>query len=258
MGLIGARQDTVGTVGRTILRSAIRSLNTSQTYYVFENPEDAETLGLNASRGDRLTLVGGAGVSLEAFEPSVLPPQPPLKVAVVARMLWSKGIDLAVSAVEQARSRGAPVELSLYGAPDPGNPKAIPEETLRAWNALPGIRWHGPVADVGAVWRLHHVACLPSRGGEGLPRTLLESAAAGRAIVTTDVPGCRRLVRDGVQGFVVPPEDDSALADALVRLASDSELVARMAAAGRERIAEGFTERAVMNQIQQVYLQAFA
>jgi glycosyltransferase involved in cell wall biosynthesis len=149
------------------------------------------------------------------------------------------------------------VELSLYGAPDPGNPKAIPEETLRNWSAQLGVTWHGPAADVGAVWRLHHVACLPSRGGEGLPRTLLESAAAGRAIVTTDVPGCRRLVRDSVEGLVVPPEDTVALADALVRLAYDPELVKQMGAAARERVMEGFTERAVMDEIKHVYRQAF-
>ena len=70
----------------------------------------------------------------------------------------------------------------------------------------PGIAWHGPTRDVAAVWRDHHVCCLPSRGGEGLPRTLLEGAACGRALVTTDVPGCRTLVRDGVEGLVVPAE----------------------------------------------------
>src|SRR3954464_14659468 len=120
-------------------------------------------------------------------------------------MLWSKGIDVAVEAVRAARAQGAAIELSLYGAPDPSNPKAIPEDTLKAWGAEPGIAWHGATGDIPAVWRDHHVACLPSRGGEGLPRALLEAAACGRAIVTTDGAGCRAPARGGLEGLLVPP-----------------------------------------------------
>jgi glycosyltransferase involved in cell wall biosynthesis len=187
-----------------------------------------------------------------------MPPQPPLKVALVARMLWSKGVDLAVEAVRRARSRGLDVELSLFGVPDPSNRKAIPESTLQGWNAEPGIRWQGPTRDVTAVWRDHHLACLPSRGGEGLPRTLLESAAAGRAILTTDVPGCRHFVRDGIEGLVVPPDNAEALAAALVRLAGDPALVARMGEAARQRVLDGFTERAVMDAVKRLYQEALA
>src|SRR3954464_12678018 len=150
-------------------------------------------------------------------------------------MLWSKGIDVAVEAVRAARAQGAAVELSLYGAPDPSNPKAIPEETLKAWDSEPGIAWHGPTTDIAAIWRDHHVCCLPSRGGEGLPRTLLEGAACGRAVVTTDVPGCRTLVRDGVEGLLAPPGDAETLAAALATLAGDPTLVARMGEAARAR-----------------------
>jgi glycosyltransferase involved in cell wall biosynthesis len=148
---------------------------------------------------------------------------------------------------------GAAIELSLYGAPDPSNPKAVPEATLRAWSRLPGVAWHGRTDDVSGVWREHHVCCLPSRGGEGLPRTLLEGAACGRALVTTDVPGCRRLVRDGVEGRLVPPNDPVALADALTALAADPACVARMGEAARARVLDGFTERDVMEAVKRVY-----
>ena len=83
-------------------------------------------------------------------------------------------------------------------------------------------------------------ACLPSRGGEGLPRTLLEAAACGRAIVTTDVPGCRALVRDGAEGFVGARRTmPDALADALMAPAADPDRVARMGAAARARVLDG-------------------
>jgi glycosyltransferase involved in cell wall biosynthesis len=174
-------------------------------------------------------------------------------VAVVARMLWSKGIDLAVEAVRIAKAQGAAIELSLYGAPDPSNPKAIPEATLKAWNAEPGISWHGATRDVAAVWRDHHVACLPSRGGEGLPRTILEAAACGRAIITTDVPGCRTFVRANVDGKIVPPDDAAGLAEAFLSLANDPNLVARMGQAARARVLDGFTERDVMDSVKRLY-----
>jgi glycosyltransferase involved in cell wall biosynthesis len=200
-----------------------------------------------------VTIVGGAGIDPDRIVPHPMPPALPLRVAVVARMLWSKGIDVVVEAARQARAEGAAIELSLYGAPDPSNRRAIPEATLRGWSMEPGTAWHGPISDVAALWRDHHVCCLASRGGEGLPRTLLEGAAAGRAIVTTDVPGCRRLVRDGVEGLVVPPNDPAALARAFIELANDPGCVARMGDAARARILDGFTERAVMERVKELY-----
>ena len=253
LGFLGARQDLVGRGARIAVRMLVRGLETKETHYLFENPDDAALVGLDPADASRVTILGGAGVDAESLRPQLLPPQPPLKMAVVARMLWSKGIDLAVEAQKIARAKGAAVELSLYGAPDPSNPKAIPEDTLRAWSAEPGVTWHGRTEDVAGVWAAHHVCCLPSRGGEGLPRTLLEGAASGRALVTTDVPGCRRLVRDGVEGLLVPPDDPAALAEAFRKLAADPDLVARMGEAARKRVLDGFTERDVMEAAKRVW-----
>jgi glycosyltransferase involved in cell wall biosynthesis len=252
LGFVGARSGIVGRLARRAVRLMVRALETAQTHYLFENPDDPKLLGLDAS-GPRVTIVGGAGIDPQALRPRPAPPQPPLKVAVVARMLWSKGIDIAVEATRIARTRGASVELSLYGAPDPSNPKAVPEDQLQAWGREPGVAWHGPTSDPASVWRDHHVCCLPSRGGEGLPRTLLEAAACGRAIVTSDVPGCRALVRDGIEGALVPPDDAEALATALVALAGNPSRVARMGEAARARVLDGFTERDVMGAVQRLY-----
>src|SRR3712207_3413121 len=253
LGFLGARRDLVGRGARMAVRTLVRGLETKQTHYLFENPDDAALVGLDPADASRVTILGGAGVDADALRPQPLPPQPPLKVAVVARMLWSKGIDTAVAAQRNARGRGAAIKLSLYGAPDPSNPKSIPEETLREWSREPGVTWHGRTEDVAAAWAAHHVCCLPSRGGEGLPRTLLEGGACGRALVTTDVPGCRRLVRDGVEGFVVPPDNPEALAQAFERLAADPGLVARMGEAARQRVLDGFTERDVMEAVKRAW-----
>jgi glycosyltransferase involved in cell wall biosynthesis len=253
LGLVGARSDRIGRAARLALKALIRGpLASSRTRFLFENPDDARALGLDPL--DRsVTVVGGAGVDPAAFVPRPLPPMPPLRVAVVARMLWSKGIDVAVEAVRLARAQGAQVDLALYGAPDPSNRRAIDAATLRGWSH-DGIDWHGPTADAAGVWADHHVACLPSRGGEGLPRTLLEAGSCGRALVASDVPGCRSLVRDGVEGLLVPPDDAPALATALLRLSRDPGLVAALAAAARIRIETGgFTEEAVTDQVRAVW-----
>ena len=253
LGLIGARGDAAGRMARLGLRHLIRGpLASTRTRFLFENPDDAIALGLDPA-DTAVTIVGGAGVDPEVLRPAPLPPGPPLRVAIVARMLWSKGIDTAVEAVRIARSQGAAVELSLYGAPDVSNRRAIPEATLREWSR-DGVAWHGPTRDVARVWAEHHVGCQPSRGGEGLPRTLLEAAACGRALLTTDVPGCRTLVRDGIEGLLVPPGDASALAAGLVRLTADPALPARMGEAARRRILEGgFTEEAVARAVCGIY-----
>ncbi|MGH1591038.1 glycosyltransferase [Methylobacterium phyllosphaerae] len=253
LGLVGARTDRVGRAARLGLRALIRGpLASARTRFLFENADDARALGLDPL-DHTVTVVGGAGVDPTIFVPRPLPPMPPLRVAVVARMLWSKGIDVAVEAVRLARAGGAPVELALFGAPDPSNRRAIDEATLRAWSR-DGVAWHGPTSDVAAVWADNHVACLPSRGGEGLPRTLLEAASCGRALVASDVPGCRSLVRDGVEGLLVPPDDAPALAAALVRLSGDAALVAALGAAARSRIeAGGFTEDAVTDSVRAVW-----
>ena len=228
-------------------------LQSRGTRYLFENEDDPRLLGLDPADASRVWLVGGAGIDPDRFSPAPLPAQPPLKVAIVARMLWSKGIDTAVEATRQARASGAAIELSLYGAPDPSNPRAISEQQLHEWSTEDGIAWHGPTRDAASVWGGQHVGCLPSRGGEGLPRTLLEGAACGRAVVTTDVPGCRRLVRDGIEGHVVQADDPEALAEAFAVLAADPARTARMGEAARARVLDGFTERAVMDQVQALY-----
>jgi glycosyltransferase involved in cell wall biosynthesis len=254
LGFLGASQGVAADAARLAARLWLRQVvDGPQVRFLFENPDDPVTLGLDPADAAKVAIVGGAGVDPLILMPEPMPAMPPLRVAVVARMLWSKGVDLAVEAVALAREQGARVELTLHGAPDPSNPKAVPEATLKAWAARPGVSWAGPTRDIEGVWRRNHVCCLPSRGGEGLPRTLLEGAACGRALLTTDVPGCRSFVRDGQDGFVVPPNDATALAQALVRLAASQGKLERMGESARARLLAGYTERDVMDAVKALY-----
>jgi glycosyltransferase involved in cell wall biosynthesis len=256
MGLLGAADTAKARLARGIIRGFIRFIvDGAGTRFLFENRSDPALLGFAPDHAAKVTIVGGAGIDPGVFQPEPLPEGGPLRLAMIARMLWSKGPDTAVQALQLARTRGAAVELSLFGAPDPMNPRSVDAATLERWGREPGVRVMGRVAqgDVPAIWAAHHASVLPSRGGEGLPRTLLEAAACGRALLTTNVPGCRDLVRDGIEGFVTTPGDAAALAERMVRLAEDKALVARMGAAARARILEGHTEAAVGSAVVALY-----
>ena len=236
-----------------MIRAAIRGpLETARTRYLFENAEDPALLGFEPA-SPRVTVVGGAGIDPALLPLLPLPPGPTMRVALVSRMLWSKGVDLAVEATALARAAGADVTLSLYGDPDPSNPRAIPAGQLAEWSRRPGVEWHGRSDDVAAVWRDHPIACLPSRGGEGLPRTLLEAAACGRAIVTTDVAGCRDFVRDGRDGRVVPANAAGALAAAFIDLAGRPGDWAGMGRSARDRALSAYTEEHVKAAVTKLY-----
>jgi glycosyltransferase involved in cell wall biosynthesis len=168
-------------VARKIVCAIVGSwLRGPRTRYLFENRDDPQEFSLLSDAAD-ITIVGGSGVDPANFPRSEEPTSPPLKVAVVSRMIRPKGIAEAVEAVRRARDAGASVELHLFGDPDPANPLSIPQATLEGWSAAPGVAWHGHVADVARVWREHHIAMLLSYR-EGLPRSLVEAAAVGRRI----------------------------------------------------------------------------
>lgn len=221
------------------------------TRYMFENADDPAEFWLDPGRPP-VTIVPGAGVDPRDFPSSPEPPAPPLKVAVVARMLATKGIAEAVEAVRRARALGAPVELDLYGPPDPSSRRSITEVELSRWSAEPGIAWKGSTDDIAAVWRTHHVAMLLT-WREGMPRALIEAAACGRPIIATDVQGCRDLVRDRREGILVPLRDVEAAARALVELAGNADLRARLGRAAHARFQERFTEAAVRQAIAATY-----
>lgn len=253
-GMLSARSDRSGrAIYRTIQWTIRHLLESRKTLYLFENRDDPVTLGLEPA-GWNVTIVGGAGVDIEAFPALPLSPTNPLRIAVVSRMLWSKGIDLAVEAVSRARAEGASVELSLFGEPDASNPRAIPHKTLMEWSAREGISWHGFSSDIAAVWANHHVACLVSRGGEGLPRTLLEAAACARPIVTSDVPGCREFVRNDMEGFVVAPNDIGALTRRICQLAQmELPQIRVMGDNARRRVENGYTDKHVQRAVGEMY-----
>ncbi|MEE8515308.1 MAG: glycosyltransferase family 4 protein [Alphaproteobacteria bacterium] len=201
---------------------------------IVQNPDDREFLVTrHMVAADRIHLIRGAGVDLQEFQPRP-EPEGAVTVALVSRMLWDKGVGVLVEAARIVRRRGTNVTVTLAGIPDAASPNAVPEAQLRAWNHEGIVDWIGFCDDVPALWARTHVAALPSSYGEGVPKSLIEAAAAGRPIIAADGPGLREIVRHGETGLLVPPGDAEALADAIEQLAGDADLRRRMGAAGRK------------------------
>src|SRR5262249_52508975 len=161
LGQLWIERGLMARAMRSIIRFAIARLRGPRTRFVFENHDDPREFGLDPADA-QVTIVGGAGVDPAEFPAVSEPPSPPAQVALVSRMIAAKGLADAVEAVRRARSLGAPVELHLYGAPDPSNRDAISDELLRRWSSEPGIAWHGRTEDVARIWREHHIAMLLS------------------------------------------------------------------------------------------------
>jgi len=204
---------------------------------IFQNRGDFETIVSAAGfpRG-MATVIPGAGVELDRFHPRPAAAGVPLAL-LAARLIWDKGIAEFVEAARIARRRGAEVRFVLVGDTHPSNPRAVPEAQLRARAAEGAVEWWGRRDDMDEVLAAAAVVCLPSTYGEGVPKVLLEALAAGRAVVATDIPGCREVIVDEENGLLVAPGDPEALAAAVIALAGDPARRARLGAAGR-RMAE--------------------
>lgn len=215
---------------------------------VVQNPEDRVALAQFGFDPTRISLIRGSGVDIGHFAALPEPLGPGCTIAFVGRMLRSKGVLDAVAAIRMLRADGLAVDLILAGAADPDSRDSLGEAELVALGREPGIEWLGHVADVREVWRRAAIAVLPSSYGEGLPKALLEAASCARAIVASDMPGCREVVTSGETGFLVPPRDVGALATAIAALAGDPVTRARMGSAGRARVIGEFAEAAVAEQ----------
>jgi glycosyltransferase involved in cell wall biosynthesis len=218
---------------------------------VVQNPDDALIMKEIGVSADRICVIRGSGVDLETFRPA---PEPggEITITMVSRMLWDKGVGELVAAARELRTSDTKVRVQLVGPPDYDNPAAIPEQTLRDWEREGVVQWLGQQDDIVQVWARSHIAVLPSYR-EGLPKSLLEAAACGRPMVSTDVPGCREIVVDGETGLLVPARDATSLARALGRLAADAPLRKRMGAAARRRVAEHFSEARVASDTLALY-----
>ncbi|NND75965.1 MAG: glycosyltransferase family 4 protein [Ilumatobacter sp.] len=228
-------------------------LSRAASITIVENADDLVELEERSGvSSERLVLVPSIGVDLEAFPAAPEPDGIPV-VRLAGRLVRQKGVHEFVEAARLLRRRRVEVRMQLVGAPDLDSADPIPEVVLRSWQREGVVEWLGWRSDMSAVWAGAHVAALPSYYREGVPVSLLEAASTTRAVVTTDVPGCRDAVRHGVTGLIVPPRDPHALAAAIEELVTDPARRREMGLAGRELVAERFSCEMVQAQTLAVY-----
>lgn len=239
-------------VVRFLLRAAL-SGESSAT--IFQNPDDAEDFTKSGLvQSCRTRLIRGSGVDTACFTSGPRLGNSPCRVLLAARLLWSKGVGEYVAAARTLKT-SLPVEFLVAGAPDDGSPDAIPDEQLNSWRAEGHVQFLGHVDDMSRLLGTIDIVVLPSRYAEGVPRILLEGAAASAALIATDRPGCREVIEHNVNGLLIPPGDVPALVSALRTLILDPGARVRLGQSARRKIEFEFEESRVVEATLEVYQQ---
>ena len=221
-------------------------------YAIFQNPEDKSLFeSLRIVKKNKTILIRGAGVNISNYR-FFKEPEGRVTILLGARMLWDKGIGELIQAVKILKKKKVSFRVLLAGIPDPANPNSVHEQTLQKWHNQGIVEWIGFQKDMAHVLSRVHIATLPSYG-EGVPKFLIEAAACGRPIVTTDVPGCREIVHHNKNGILVPVRNYYALANSLLKLIKDSELREKMGACGRAMVIKSFSEKIVAEKTMAFY-----
>jgi glycosyltransferase involved in cell wall biosynthesis len=230
-------------------------MRVSKSLVIVQNSADFDTLIKHMKIDEnRLTLIRGSGVDLRRFSPQPEPTNDPIRITLVSRMLWTKGVGDLVSAGKILHERGINCVITLVGEPDNENSATISIEKLQEWAENSYIEWWGRCEDIPEVWRQSHIACLPSYYREGLPKSLLEAASCGRPMVSSDIPGCREIVHNNETGLIVPTKNPLALADALQKLCENPELRLKLGKNARWHAKSYFSEELVSRSTAALYL----
>jgi len=230
----GVKGALIHLAARILYRVALQASHT----VLFQNSDDLHEF---AERGlvapEKALVVGGTGVDLEEFvaHPPILEP---ITFTLAARLLREKGIVEFAQAAQRIKQRYPNTRFLLLGGIDT-NPGALREHEVRQWAEAGVLEWHGHVPDVRPYFAQTSVYVLPSYR-EGVPRSTQEAMAMARPVITTDAPGCRETVVDGVNGFLVPPRDVDALVAAMERFIQQPELILSMGQASRKLAEERF------------------
>jgi glycosyltransferase involved in cell wall biosynthesis len=254
LGFVFSSERIFARMLRTIIKQLFSLLLRSQdSRVIVQNEGDFDVLvkSVGIASSD-VRLIRGAGVDLRLYSEQPPTVQPPL-VVLIGRMLWDKGVGDFVEAATRIRSAGIQARFALVGIPDPENPTSVSERELRAWHEKGSVEWWGYRADIPAVLAMASIACLPTFYGEGVPKALIEAMASSRAIVTTDIPGCRELVGEGSNGILVAPRDVPALSAALEVLILNPERCRIMGLAGRKMAEQSLSLTKVLKETLALY-----
>ena len=253
LGYVFSSNSKLAKIIRFLLIPILRFLNSrTNTWTVFQNENDKLLFIKNKLiETSRTKIIKGSGVNTNEF-PYMKEPEEPIIVMLASRLLWDKGIGEFVETASELKSKHPEVKFVLVGDIDQQNPMSLETDTLNDWVKEGVIEWWGHKQNMSKILGLSHIITLPSYR-EGLPKVLLEAASIGRPIVTTNVPGCRDIVRDNVNGFLVDVKESSGLIEAIDKLILNKELRLRMGLAGREIILNELSSKKINEQFIKLY-----
>ncbi len=228
-----------------------------KNYFVlFQNTSDRDFfIKLGLINKSKAKLIKGSGVDLIAFK-KYKEPKGNIHVMFISRLLYDKGVSFFISAAKLIKARcSLSIKFWVVGSQDLGNPNSISNAEVDKWKQEGIVEVKGHINNIKNVYKKSHIVCLPSFYGEGIPKVILEAAATGRPVVTTDHPGCRDAITDGVTGILVPIKNTEKLANAIEYLASKKKIRNLMGNKARILAEKEFSLEKVTTKHMQLYNQ---
>jgi len=247
LGLVFVTKTFKGKVLRWFVKTLYKiSFSHKNMNVIFQNPVDKKTLiDSNIVFEEQCRFIKGSGADLNEYV-HVPEPEVPIKVIMACRLLREKGVGEFIEMSRRVNALNKGVEFLLVGEPDYGNPNSFTETDIQKWKNEGIVQLLGHSDDVAKLFSQSHIVTLPSYYGEGLPKVLIEAAACGRPIVTTNNPGCIEAVIENETGLIVPVKDIDSLTKAIVKLIDSKELRENMGQRARQFAEEEFDVKSVV------------
>lgn len=230
------------------------AMNVRNPISIFQNPDDRSLFvkkGLVKEVNTR--IIKGSGVDISKFKAADNNSGGVIVILLAARMLWSKGVGDYVAAIRTIKETGKMYRFLIAGGIDTENPDSIPIKIIKKWVDEQELEWLGHVTDMNKLLETTDIFCLPTTYGEGVPKSLIEAAACGKPIITTDVPGCREIVAHGENGILVEPGNINDIAKAIIYLAENAAIRKQMGRTGRYIVEAEFSSSKVIQETLSAY-----
>lgn len=249
LGSFYLENDLKSRIVRSVIEALYRRTFKLSDTVMFVNEDDpAYLVTKKIVDPAKVFILKGVGIDTAEWKPA-LKRDEWIRVTMIARAIRHKGVHEFIDAAAILGQKYPDVSFQFVGSPDPGNRFSVTEEFMRAQTS---VHYLGQQNNIRHILSQSDIFVLPSYR-EGLPRTSLEAMSMGLPIVTTDVVGCRETVTEGVNGFLIPPKNAQALAEAIEKLLLDSGLRLRMGKAGREKAVREFDIAQIIDRHLQVY-----
>lgn len=254
LGSLFSRKSFKALCVRVIIKPLLRfSFNREGVFLIFQNPDDQKALTENnIVKASCTTVIKGSGVDIQEFQPAPIIQNNKPVVVFASRLLKEKGIEEFIAAARALKDRA---DFVVAGDVYEKNPHSLTRKDVQAWHDEGAIEWLGQHSDMASLFARSSLVVLPSYYGEGVPKVLLEAMACGRAIITTDLPGCRETVDHESNGLLIPGQDVDALVTAITKMLDNPDLLKIYGDAGRRKVEGEFTTQAVVEKTLSVYHQ---